>query len=366
MKKILLVTLCLVFAQGVTEKANAQVCLDYWLKGPSACKQQAQNNKNKIIINGNIDAAKLKKDEVRIKYEQDLNVKIDKFLAGYGKPPREFVAFHLDPTMENAIRWVKKFNEDHERTMKIAVAWKQADKLFRDYRDTGELMLPAESGVTEAQLKYLREALDEEASDLPKVKGFGVNIEGDWDEDRLSRNYTALKFKEKDLGKAVSRLSNTGGDSTFSLGSFSKKAELKADLDTKAKDKTEVKAEIKAEKNVELKNQFPLEVSYYFSKKCAFCTKYAKSIKTVVKNIGSKNINLTCVDMTPKDANPSNKGDLDCKWRPATKTELQKLGIRRTPSIIVKRPGTKSLELLENYHNAEVLEKYFRYGSSKK
>ncbi|MCP4354913.1 MAG: hypothetical protein GY793_04635 [Proteobacteria bacterium] len=360
MKKLLLVTLYLVMAQSAVEKANAQVCLDYWLKGPSACKQQ--QNKNKVTINGNITAGKIKKTKGRIKYERNLNVKIDKFIAGYGKPPREFIAFHLDPTMENAIRWVKKFNEDHERTMKIAVAWKQADELFRSYRDTGELTLPAESGVTVQQLSYLREALDEEASDLPKVKGFGVNIEGDWDEDRLSRNYTTLKFKEKDFAKAASKLSNTGKESSFSLGSLSKKVGFKTASNTKIKETTKVKTKQK----VKTGNQFPLEVSYYFSKKCAFCVKYTESIKTAVKNIGSKNIKLTCVDMTPGAKDPSNKGSLDCKWRPVTKKELKKFGVKRTPSMIVKRPGSNALELLENYHNAKVLEKYLRYGTNKR
>ena len=161
--------------QAVSFNAQA-VCLDYWLKGPSGCKE-VKNNKKKIIINGNIKVGDVEKDAERIQYEADLNKKIDKFLASYGKPPREFVAFHLDPTLENAVKWVKKFNEDVERTTKIAVAWKQADEIFTKYKKTGQLMLPQESGVTEKQLKYLREVLDDEnVSKLPDVKGFGVDI----------------------------------------------------------------------------------------------------------------------------------------------------------------------------------------------
>jgi len=353
MKKILLVTLFLFVMQAVSFNAQA-VCLDYWLKGPSGCKE-VKNNKKKIIINGNIKVGDVEKDAERIQYEADLNKKIDKFLASYGKPPREFVAFHLDPTLENAVKWVKKFNEDVERTTKIAVAWKQADEIFTKYKKTGQLMLPQESGVTEKQLKYLREVLDDEnVSKLPDVKGFGVDIEGDWDESRLGQDYSELTFKEKKLGGAVSRLSNMGSKSSFSLDSLKKQIKDKKDL-----------KESKKQNKKDLAKKFPIEINYYFSKKCPFCVKYAKSIKEVTNKFGAKNLKVTCVDVTPGEKVPSNKGDLKCKWRPALDGEIRQFGIKKTPALIVKRPNSKSLELLENYHDAETLEKYFINGPAK-
>jgi len=338
------------------ESANA-ICLDYWLKGPSACKEDPKE-KNRILIKGgknvNINVAK---DQARTAYEEDLNIQIDKFLANYGKPPREFVAFHLDPSMENAVRWVRKFNEQHERTMKVAVAWKQADKLFKQYKATGEILLPADSGVSEAQIKYLKKAFEEDISDLPEVKGFGVDLPGDWDEDRLSRDYNKLDYKEEDLASAASKLSNTGSASAFSLGATEQKI---------AKQAQQAKANGYAEKKEKAAKPEKLEISYYFSAKCPFCQKFEPELNDAIAEYGKENVSLTCVDMTPGDRNPANiKGKVDCKWRPLLAGEMKQFGVKKTPTLLVKRGKSKGLELLENYHSSKVLTNYFKNGAKR-
>tara|TARA_Y100000590_G_scaffold152035_1_gene174603 strand:+ start:37 stop:1155 length:1119 start_codon:yes stop_codon:yes gene_type:complete len=355
-----------VLAFSHVEKANA-ICLDYWLKGPSACKEDPEE-KNRILIKGGNVNLNVEKDEARIQYEQDLNVKIDKFLAGYGKPPREFVAFHLDPTLENAVRWVKKFNEEHERTMKIAVAWKQADRLFRQYKATGEILLPADSGVSPSQLKYLKEAFEEEASDLPKVKGFGVDLPGNWDEDRLSRDYAKLDYKDADLAQAASKLANKGEKADYALTNLerrikvneAKKQELEAMVEGKAKE--EAKKATKKEEKSNKKEK--LEISYYFSATCPYCTKFKPELKDAIEKYGKDNVQLTCVDMTPNGKrSPSNvKGKIDCKWRQLIPGETSRYGVSKTPTLLVKRGSSNGLELLENFHTSKALLDYFENG----
>lgn len=353
MKKILLIALSLFLAEASLNDANAEVCLDYWLKGPAACKQKKKEKPISVHIKGSIKGRfpKAERDSERLKYEEELNIKIDKFLENYGKPPREFVAFHLDPTMENAIKWVKKFNTDHERTMKVAVAWKQAEEIFEEYRDTGEVTLPASSGVTESQVKYIKEVLDSDPTDLPPVKGFGIDVEGKWDEDRLGRNYARLTYKEKTkaYGNAVSRLSNTGGSSSFSLKALEEKMARQS------------KTAGKSEQTLSGK-MYPLEISYYYSANCPYCAKYKPQLKDAIEKIGKKNIKLTCVDMTPGRKNKSIVEDLDCKWRPIMSGEMKEYGIKRTPSLLVKRNNSKGLELLENYHSSKSLIRYFKKG----
>lgn len=356
MKKLLITAFVVILGLGGVSSANAQgVCLDYWIKGPSACKnQQKQTHKIKIDIdNVQGDLSKVKKDEARIQYENALNKRIDKFLANYGKPPREFVAFHLDPSLENAIRWVKKFREEVNRTSKIAVAWKQAEAIFEEYRDTGTVTLPAESGVSESDLKYLMQAFEEDATDLPKVKGFGVNLDGDWDERSLSRDFATLRYKDEN------------GNRVTSLETMQKYA--KNALPESYKDSVSYQQAVNVIKQSKKENKVakqmePIEVNYYFSAKCAFCVKFSKALDRAVKRVGKNKVKLTCVDMTPGDKKQSNISGVDCKWRPLLDGETKKLGVKRTPTIIVKRPGSKTLELLENYHETEELVKYFREG----
>lgn len=365
-----------------TANANA-ICLDYWLKGPSACKEDPEE-KNRIYIKGGKNVnINIEKDDARIAYEEGLNKEIDKFLAGYGKPPREFVAFHLDPTMENAVRWVKKFNTEHERTMKIAVAWKQADRLFREYKATGEIILPADSGVTESQIKYLKKAFEEDATELPEVKGFGVNLPGDWDEDRMSRNYAKLDYKDEDYAKKTKELLAAGEKPDYELTPFDRRVKVKEErkeaeeAKEKATEEANKKALEEADKpsrdllksltNSDSANSEKLEISYYFSKKCPFCDKYHSQLSAAVEAYGRENIELTCVDMTPGAKSAANiKGKINCKWRPLQTGEMAQFGVKRTPSILVKRGGSKALELLENYYDSDVLLKYFKNGPNAK
>lgn len=323
---------------GFSAEANA-ICLDYWIKGPSACKPEEQ--KKTVIIQGGKNLnLNIEKTPERIAYEENLNVQIDKFIEGYGKPPREFVAFHLDPSLENAVRWVKKFEEDYDRTRKIAVAWKQANALFEEYKETGTLKLTPESGVTEKDIQYVLKALEENPSELKPVKSFSKDLEGDWESKVLSTDYSKLDYKNEPLQQAV--------------GNFTQ-MQNKANVQVKT-EKEESKKPVKGTEN--------LEISYYFSAKCAYCVKFKPQLQKAIKDYGEDKVKLTCVDMTPGDKKPANIGeDLNCKWRPLLAGEAQQYGVKSTPSLLVRRSGTDTLDLIENYYSSDVLYKYFKKGS---
>lgn len=345
-----------IFALGASSEAQA-ICLDYWIKGPAACKDQ-EDQKQKILIQGgkNIDI-NFEKDEARIAYEKDLDIKVDKFIEAYGKPPREFVAFHLDPTLENAIRWVKKFETEYDRTRKIAVAWRQADNLFKEYKKTGSLSLPPESGVSEAQVKYLLTALEENPTDLKEVKGFGNKIDdSDWADNILDTNYAKLDYKDDSYTRAVNKIAKTGNNSDYSLKALERKSK-------EPRYEKPSKPTKKVKETVNTTNK--LEISYYFSAKCPFCEQFKPQLKSAIEDFGKDKVSLTCVDMTPGDKKPENiKGKLDCKWRPLLAGEASQFGVKSTPSLLVKRSGSSDLELIENYYDADVLLNYFKNGAN--
>ena len=321
---------------GFSSEANA-ICLDYWIKGPSACKPEAQE-KTVVIKGGTNLNLNIEKDAARIEYEDNLNLQIDKFIEGYGKPPREFVAFHLDPTLENAVRWVKKFEDDYDRTRKIAIAWKQADKLFKEYKETGTLKLSPESGVTERDIQYVLKALEERPSDLKPVKGFSKDLEGDWETKVLNTDYSKLEYKNEPYSQALDNFTQT-----------------------KAAPKQAAK---KQEDNKPVKGTENLEISYYFSAKCPYCVKFKPQLQKAINDYGKDKVKLTCVDMTPGKQSPDNiGGGLECKWRPILAGEAKQYGVKSTPSLLVKRSGTNTLDLIENYYSSEVLYKYFKKGS---
>lgn len=321
---------------GFSAEANA-ICLDYWIKGPSACKPEEQQKT--VVIKGgtNIDL-NIEKDPERIAYEENLNIQIDKFIEGYGKPPREFVAFHLDPSLENAVRWVKKFEEDYDRTRKIAIAWKQANKLFEEYKETGTLKLTPESGVTERDIQYVLKALEERPTDLKPVKSFSKELEGEWETKVLNTDYSKLEYKNEPYKETLNNFTQT-----------------KAKAETKRPQQENKKPVTGSEK---------LEISYYFSAKCPYCVKFKPELEKAIKDYGKDNVKLTCVDMTPGQKNPANVGKgLDCKWRPLLAGEAEQYGVKSTPSLLVKRAGSPTLDLIENYYTSDVLYKYFKKGN---
>lgn len=53
---------------------------------------------------------------------------VDRFLDNYGKPPREFVEFYLNPTPENAARWASAYQQIIEKGKALSKAWSEAEQ----------------------------------------------------------------------------------------------------------------------------------------------------------------------------------------------------------------------------------------------
>lgn len=146
--------------------ANAQPqerCLNYWSVGMSGCDgkptikkevaepqlivpekkepKQPPREAKKPIDQPFQEAQKQREkqatQEAQEKAEKPMEERIDDFLENYGKPPKEFVAFNLEPTLENALRWAKKYNEMIERSRKLSAAWSQAQAVYKMYEDRG-------------------------------------------------------------------------------------------------------------------------------------------------------------------------------------------------------------------------------------
>ncbi len=53
---------------------------------------------------------------------------VQQFLDNHGKPPREFAEFYVNPTPENAQRWVAAFRAQQQKADALAAAWGQAEQ----------------------------------------------------------------------------------------------------------------------------------------------------------------------------------------------------------------------------------------------
>jgi hypothetical protein len=53
---------------------------------------------------------------------------VQQFLDNHGKPPREFAEFYVNPTPENAQRWVAAFRAQQAKANAIAAAWREAEQ----------------------------------------------------------------------------------------------------------------------------------------------------------------------------------------------------------------------------------------------
>ena len=147
---------------GTAHAQPEERCLNYWSVGMSGCDGKTapknaapapkvvvpeeeepapQTREKKEPIEQPFQEAQKQREqqeqEPQESAEEPMDERIDDFLENYGKPPKEFVAFNLDPTLENALRWAKKYNEMIERSRKLSAAWSQAQAVYKMYEDRG-------------------------------------------------------------------------------------------------------------------------------------------------------------------------------------------------------------------------------------
>ena len=346
--------MALLFIVGVylafpTEEAFSQTrCLDYWSTGPAKCKpkqpeQKPEPKKAETPAPPRPQAQTLPPEEQKTELEKD----IEQFYDRHGKPPEEFVRFYMDPSPENALAWVKKYNENILRSRQLASAWTQAQKVYDDFETQG-LEVPPE---------LLPEYARNPKKSLPPVQDLGINIPG---EDVFSRKAPAptglgASLNPNALLEGQNPLQNGKGNVSVTVTSGSLTANLPPEALTYGAPK---KSPLQNPLNAASSTAPTLKISYYFSAECPFCEKFEPGFKKVLSQLKTK-AEVTCIDMTPSGQTKANiNGKVDCAWRPLQPGEMQAFGVEATPTIIVDRGPDKPLERLSGYVSEEKLRSY--------
>lgn len=327
--------------------ANNQTCLSYTQVGDSACDRpvsETEVNDGGMLppplapLEDVVDPNPVPKEQQKQpqfeQSEKTLDDKIDEYMEGYGKPPREFVAFNLEPTLENAIKWAKKYRELMERNQKLTAAWGQAQTILNEMEGKG-LEVPGYEPMAEIP-DYgvgLPKGFEGFADRLPSQQ---VDYQGIAANSQARQGAPTIGFAEGDAGLAISKRQEAGAVNT---GTSSLKGESLTAAPLEGG---------------------PVEVSYYFSAECPYCKKFETDFKQLIEDMGS-DLKVTCVDMTPSERTKENiYGKLDCAWRAAIPGEATALGVNSTPTLIVDRNMGQGLEKIEGLVDIAKLKSFLR------
>lgn len=248
-------------------------CIDYNTRGESRCgappsllppvSQPVVSNKLYV------------QQPVQAPVSQSLEQRVDQYLENYGKPPREFVEFYLDPTPENARKWVVTYDDMLKKGQNISNLWSREDASYQQalatVQATGALAdIPKTSNVSDTKVS-------------PEAE---IRIGG---------------------------LANAADS-----GSFSAVPER-------------------------------VHITYFFSKTCPYCAKMTPQLSSLFNDNSSK-LAFTCVDVTPLSSSyrpePSNiEGQLPCQWRLPLEGEVERLGVRQTPTLFIEQKQGDPLKL---------------------
>lgn len=313
-------------------------CLDYWAIGPSGCSgkepEKKEVKKKKKAAPEEEVAEEEPEEEVaeeemteEEKKEAKLEQDIEKFYNRHGKPPEEFVRFYMDPSPQNALAWVKKYNESIQRSRQLAAAWTQAQQIYNNFDEQG-LELPPE-----LLPEYVRES-DEK---LPPVQDLGLELPPGLDDVFGKKPEQQSVAPSEDTASAIGGL---GGDRVQTLGEDRRIGGGP----------------------VEEAGEDLIKISYYFSAKCPYCKKFEPGLSKVMKDMKGK-LEVTCVDMTPGGQTAENVHEgINCQWRPLLPGEKNAMGVDATPTIIVDRGPEKPLERLSGFVDERKLRDYIENG----
>jgi len=275
----------------LSSTAHAQTCLDYRTEGTSQCKAMPP-----------------------LKDQRPMEEQVQEYWKTYDKPPREFVEFNLNPTLENALKWAIKQRKLDKRAKEVSAAWIQAQTILDQMEKNGE-PLP--------QLK----------NDLPDIPDYGVALPEGYE--GLGDHLPSQK-QQKIIKKNKSH-------------SFFRRD---AGFFNPASGKVE---------NITKGPQQKINVSYYFSADCPYCKKFEPGFQSVIKEMGDM-ISVTCVDMSPSGQKPENiMNKVDCLWRPIADGEQQQMRVTSTPTLLVDRGiKGKALEKVSGNMDVNKLRKFLK------
>jgi thiol-disulfide isomerase/thioredoxin len=254
--------------------AKDKPCLNYYTVGESDCRPSASTPVARPPErSANPVNAPLAPSEV------------DKYLADYGKPPREFVEFYLNPTPENATKWVVAYQQILQKGNDMSRAWNEADQLYKAQQSPVAPVQQAPQSIAPA----------------PEPEPLPPQVSG-----------SASQGVPPSFGGIADRLNQV------------RNADPQAGSQATS-------------------------LTYYFSQTCPYCARTTPDLATISNEMPGK-LAFTCVDVTP--VGPSNRPDstyitskLPCNWRLPEAGEIDREGVRQTPTLVIQKPGSIPVRL---------------------
>lgn len=268
-------------------QADDTPCIDFYTIGESRCQPQ----KSQVSASG-APQLLVPADEA------DKEKKVDEFLQNYGKPPREFVEFYMNPTPENAQKWVKAYQGILQKSQNLSRMWEDAETLYSQQGDAPAVRRSAPAANT---LAPVQPAVVAPASP-PRVQ--------------------------------ASPMGNFGGLNLVAVPSASGGV---------------------------LPQDRGVKLTYYFSQTCPYCARMTPELAVLTMNYKGK-LEFTCVDITPNSNGVAPSPDylrdkLACQWRLPQQGELQQQSISMTPTLFIQR-GQDAPVKLSGYMSQEQLRAY--------
>ena len=268
-------------------------CLSYLTVGDSDCK--------KIVTPP--PAPVSQRQPMRNMVVPEDKSEVDKYLDNYGKPPREFVEFYLNPTAENASKWVKTYQQMLGKGQDLSKAWSEAEQLYG----------VTSQGAGGAQTPALIEP-------SPQIQ-------------YPAQSAGASQVPERPTTPPAQ-----------SFGAFSSTPASQGSLATGIRTKG-------------------VSLTYFFSQTCPYCARMTPDLSVLSKEMSDK-LTFTCVDVTPigPTARPNPdyiKAQLPCNWRLPAEGEVEKEQVSQTPTLVITREGEVPVRL-SGYVPLAQLRQYFQ------
>ncbi|RYG62141.1 MAG: thioredoxin [Alphaproteobacteria bacterium] len=265
-------------------------CVSYLTVGDSNCKPPAQPEPQRPAQRPDIESMA----------GMPPKTEVDKYLDSYGKPPREFVEFYLNPTAENATKWVQTYQQMLQKGQDLSRAWSDAEELYKTGQP-GAAPLPAS-----APARLMEPAAMAPAPSPNMPAGMPSQL-------------PAQVAPMPSMGAAPGR-----------FGAFANTAPSAQPTTNGIRAKG-------------------VNLTYFFSQTCPYCTRMTPELAVLSKEIANK-LTFTCVDVTPVGATSRPDAGyitskLPCQWRLPNQGEIEMEQVSQTPTLIIQREGEAPVRL---------------------
>lgn len=267
-------------------------CVNYYTIGDSDCSKLTAPKPQPVSI----------EQTARNMAPIEVKSEVDKYLENYGKPPREFVEFYLNPTAENATKWVDTYQGMLQKGQDISRAWSDAEQLYGGAAASGG------AAVAPALLEPARQGLPSGILAAPQAAGMP------------SVPAPSERF-----------------------GAFANAAPAQSPTTNGIRSKG-------------------VSLTYYFSQTCPYCVRMTPELAELAKETSSK-LAFTCVDVTPVGATSRPEeayitAKLPCQWRLPQPGEVEREQVSQTPTLVIQKEGELPVRL-SGYVPLAQLRSYF-------